>query len=183
MSHIIPTGGNYSRTGLFALWRERVSASSMSITSRGRDFNGVEVSRDAGSLQTYRGPRNVWAAVRQRGRPASLEETVYDSQGRSPVVLSPISIPRRRTNGMSRRGRRPNWISTFLDANYRDFTFSRHQFLPGETQLHQHPPEPSWMIRARNERCARFRGLAVSSRVQGDGWEVNARGFYRLVRV
>jgi outer membrane receptor for ferrienterochelin and colicins len=145
------------------------------ITKRGRDLKGVELSADAGSLQTYRG-RATYGQQYASGLELLLSESYFDSKGNRQLFFPEFNSPAT-NNGIPQHADADQFHSTFLSASYRDFTL-RAGYVPRE----KHIPTASFgtvFDDRRNETTdsRAFADLQYRHTV-GDGWEVKARGFY-----
>jgi len=145
------------------------------ITKQGRDFNGVEVSADAGSLQTYRG-RTTYGQKFAGGAELLLSETFYDSKGNRQLFFPEFNSPAT-NNGIAQDADTAQFHSTFLSANYRDFTFRS-----GYVSREKHIPTASYGTVFDDPRTETTDARAFADiqyhHALGDAWEVNARGFY-----
>jgi outer membrane receptor protein involved in Fe transport len=147
----------------------------INIIMQGRDFNGVEVSADAASLQTYRG-RTTYGQKFAGGAELLLSETFYDSKGNRQLFFPEFNSPAT-NNGIAQDADTAQFHSTFLSANYRDFTFRS-----GYVSREKHIPTASYGTVFDDPRTETTDARAFADiqyhHAFGDAWEVNARGFY-----
>jgi outer membrane receptor for ferrienterochelin and colicins len=145
------------------------------ITEQGRDLRGVEVSADAGSLQTYRG-RATYGQQYANGVELLVSETVYDSKGNRQLFFPEFNSPAT-NNGIAQDVDRDQFHSTFLSASYRDFTLRA-----GYVSREKHIPTGSFGTVFDDPRPETTDARAYSDlqyhHAFGDSWELNARGFY-----
>jgi iron complex outermembrane receptor protein len=145
------------------------------ITKQGRDFKGVEVSADAGSLQTYRG-RTTYGQQYASGAELLLSETVYASKGNGQLFFPEYNSPAT-NNGIAQDADGDQFHSTFLSASYGDFTLRA-----GYVSREKHIPTGSFGTVFDDPRPETTDARAYSDlqyhHALGDAWEVNVRGFY-----
>jgi len=145
------------------------------ITKQGGDFKGVEVSADAGSLQTYRG-RTTYGQKFAGGAELLLSETFYDSKGNRQLFFPEFNSPAT-NNGIAQDADGDQFHSTFLSASYGDFTLRA-----GYVSREKHIPTGSFGTVFDDPRPETTDARAYSDlqyhHAFGDAWEVNARGFY-----
>jgi outer membrane receptor for ferrienterochelin and colicins len=145
------------------------------VTKKGRDLKGVEVSGDAGSLQTYRG-RTTYGQQYASGLELLLSETAYDSKGHSELFFPEFNSPAT-NNGIARDGDGDQFHSTFLSASYGSFTLHS-----GYVSREKHIPTASYQTvfddsRIQTTDARAYADLQYQHAI-GDNWQINARGFY-----
>ena len=145
------------------------------ITKQGRDLKGAEVSADAGSLQTYRG-RATYGQQYASGLEVLLSGTYYDTKGNRQLFFPEFNSPST-NNGIAQDVDTEQFHSIFLSANYRDFTLHA-----GYVSREKHIPTASFGTvfgdRQTETTDARAYTDLQFHHVVGDGWELNARGYY-----
>ena len=145
------------------------------ITKRGRDLKGVEVSADAGSLQSYRG-RATYGQQYANGLEVLLSETYYNSKGNRHLFFPEFNSPAT-NNGIAQDADTDQFHSSFLCASYRDFTLRA-----GYVSREKHIPTSSFGTVFGDRRTETTDARAYADieyhHAIGDAWEVNARGFY-----
>src|SRR3984893_4046345 len=145
------------------------------ITKRGADLKGVEVSADAGSLQTYR-ERATYGQKYASGLELLLSETFYNSQGNSQLDF-PAFNSAATNNGIAQNVDADQFYSGFLSTSYRDFTLRA-----GYVSREKHIPTASFGTVFNDPRTkttdARAYSDFQSHHAFGNNWEINARGSY-----
>ena len=145
------------------------------ITKRGSDLKGMEVSAEAGSLQTYR-ERATYGQRYASGLEMLLSGTFYDSKGNRQLDFPAFNSPAT-NNGMAQDVDADRFSSGFLSASYRDFTLRA-----GYVSREKHIPTASFGT-VFNDRRTETTDARAYSDVQyhhtfGNKWEVSARGAY-----
>ena len=145
------------------------------ITKRGADLKGVEVSADAGSLQTYR-ERATYGQKYASGLELLLSETFYNSKGNSQLDF-PAFNSAATNNGIAQNVDADQFYSGFLSTSYRDFTLRA-----GYVSREKHIPTASFGTVFNDPRTKTTDARAYSDlqyhHVFGNNWEINARGSY-----
>src|SRR6202166_1407205 len=140
------------------------------ITKRGGDLKGVEVSADAGSLQTYRG-RATYGQQYASGLELLLSGTYYDTKGNRQLFFPEFNSPST-NNGIAQDADTEQFHSTFLSVNYRDFTLHA-----GYVAREKHIPTASFGTVFGDRQTETTDARAFTDlqfhHVIGDGWELN----------
>lgn len=103
------------------------------ITRTGGDVNGIEVSSDVGSLETYKG-RLTYGHVFKNGLSLLLTGTLFDSAGNGRLYFKEFDQPVN-NNGLAEGRDDDSFASAGLTLSYKDFTLqagyvSRHKDVP-----------------------------------------------------
>jgi outer membrane receptor for ferrienterochelin and colicins len=145
------------------------------ITKRGADLKGVEISADAGSLQTYR-ERATYGQQYASGLEFLLSETFYNSNGNSRLDFPAFNFAAT-NNGIAQNVDADQFFSGFLSTSYRDFTLRA-----GYVSREKHIPTASFGTVFNDPRTKTTDARAYSDlqyhHTFGNNWEINARGSY-----